>query len=214
MTATSRFERERAHKAAAGLRGLGEDTRADEIAALIHADGEVAHAQLLGKTARAEAEIEMRASHKAVWDTAYINQLPDSAFLYVAPGGTKDANGRTVPRSLRSFPYKDAQGQVDMPHLRNALSRIPQSNLPAAVKDRCTQTAQRILDQQSKAMNGSKPTQSASGDYADMPDQKLLGMIRMLDASGDNPDACAAMRAEAKKRGLKVPAYAESASGS
>jgi len=83
---------------------------------------------------------------KAVWTTAYVNDLPDSAFLYVEPGGTKDADGKTTPRSLRHFPYKDASGNVDLPHLRNALSRIPQSSLPQDVKDRCAARAQRMLD--------------------------------------------------------------------
>jgi HK97 family phage prohead protease len=83
---------------------------------------------------------------KAVWTTAYINDLPDSAFLYIESGGSKDSEGKTTPRSLRHFPYKDANGSVDLPHLRNALARIPQSNLPQNVKDRLTARAQRILD--------------------------------------------------------------------
>jgi len=63
----------------------------------------------------------------AVWDTAYINDLPDSAFAYIEPGGSKDADGKTIPRSLRHFPYKGSDGKVDLPHLRNALARCPQS---------------------------------------------------------------------------------------
>lgn len=83
---------------------------------------------------------------KAVWSAAYINDLPDSAFLYVEPGGEKDEEGKTTPRSLRHFPVKNAEGDVDMPHLRNALSRIPQSNLSQSVKDRCAAKAQRMMD--------------------------------------------------------------------
>jgi hypothetical protein len=83
---------------------------------------------------------------KAVWTAAYINALPDSAFLHIEPGGTKDGDGKTVPRALRHFPYKDAGGNVDLPHLRNALARIPQSDLPPNVKDKLTARAQRILD--------------------------------------------------------------------
>ena len=81
----------------------------------------------------------------AEWSTAYMNDLPDSAFLYIEPGGSKDSEGKTKPRSLRHFPYKDASGAVDLPHLRNALSRIPQSNMSADVKARLTAKAQRIL---------------------------------------------------------------------
>lgn len=50
-----------------------------------------------------------------------INDLPDSAFAYVEPGGSKDSSGKTVPRSKRHFPIHDAA------HVRNALSRAPQS---------------------------------------------------------------------------------------
>jgi hypothetical protein len=55
--------------------------------------------------------------------TADQNDLPDSAFALVQPGGTKDSSGKTVPRSLRHLPIHDE------PHVRNALSRLPQSDL-------------------------------------------------------------------------------------
>lgn len=64
---------------------------------------------------------------KAVWTAAFINNLPDSSFAYVEPGGKKDDQGKTVPRSNRHFPFKNAGGKVDLPHLRNALARAPQS---------------------------------------------------------------------------------------
>lgn len=53
--------------------------------------------------------------------TADINDLPDSDFAYIEPGGEKDAAGKTTPRSLRHFPIHDAD------HVRNALARAPQS---------------------------------------------------------------------------------------
>lgn len=49
----------------------------------------------------------------AVWSTAYVNKLPDSAFLFT------DSNGRHLP-------YKDASGKIDLPHLRNAAARVNQ----------------------------------------------------------------------------------------
>lgn len=103
---------------------------------------------LLLRLQTAEAAEDPGKSLKAVWSTSFVNDLPDSAFLYIVPGGSKDDQGKTTPRSLRYFPYKDDSGKVDQPHLRNALSRIPQSNLPSDVKDRLAKQAQRILDQQ------------------------------------------------------------------
>ena len=52
--------------------------------------------------------------------TADINDLPDSAFAYIAPGGTKDASGKTTPRDLRHFPIHDKA------HADNAAARIAQ----------------------------------------------------------------------------------------
>lgn len=103
----------------------------------------------------------------AAWDTAYINNLPDSAFLYIEPGGTKDSENKTVPRSNRHFPVHDASGAVDMPHLRNALARIPQSSLPQDVKDRMTAMAQAML---------ARANQQSDDDNLmtlDLPDERL-----------------------------------------
>ena len=71
---------------------------------------------------------------KAVWTQAYQDNLPDSSFAYIEPGGSKDGEGKTTPRSLRHFPYKDASGKPDAAHVRNALARIPQSSVSDAAK--------------------------------------------------------------------------------
>jgi hypothetical protein len=51
----------------------------------------------------------------AKWSRQYIRQLPDSAFAAVetAPGG----------KTVRHLPHHDAEGNLDIPHLCNALSR-------------------------------------------------------------------------------------------
>ena len=91
----------------------------------------------------------------AVWNTKTVNDLPDSAFLFVEAGGQKDSTGKTVPRSLRHFPYKDGTGKVDLPHLRNAIARIPQAGswLSAAMKTSLQNRARRLLGGTSKAMS-------------------------------------------------------------
>jgi hypothetical protein len=60
-------------------------------------------------------------TYAAAMSTSSINDLPDSAFAYIEPGGSKDDEGKTTPRSLRHFPIHDEA------HVRNALSRAPQS---------------------------------------------------------------------------------------
>lgn len=70
----------------------------------------------------------------AEWDAEYINDLPDDCFAYIEPGGEKDEDGKTVPRSLRKLPYKTPQGNVSLPHLRNALARLDQTDLSSEAK--------------------------------------------------------------------------------
>lgn len=114
----------------------------------------------------------------AQWTSAYVNDLPDSSFLYIEPGGSKDSDGRTTPRSLRHFPVKDAEGNIDMPHLRNALSRIPQSNLPQSVKDRLTSKAQGMMPSQN----------SASGDGSELRYAPAVNAdLELRDGSGEMP---------------------------
>jgi site-specific DNA-adenine methylase len=75
-------------------------------------------------------ELEEEDLDKAAWSRAYINDLDDDSFLYIESGGKKDESGKTVPRTLRHFPVRDADGNLDLPHLRNAIARIPQSKIP------------------------------------------------------------------------------------
>ncbi len=64
--------------------------------------------------------------------SAQRNELPDSAFAVIKPGGKKDEDGKTTPRSLRVMPFKQANGDIDLPRLRNALARISQADLTSA----------------------------------------------------------------------------------
>lgn len=52
------------------------------------------------------------------WSRAYINKLPDSAF--VATETTRDGN------TLRHLPHHDHTGTVDIPHLKSARARLKQ----------------------------------------------------------------------------------------
>ena len=78
---------------------------------------------------------------KAKWTTAFINNLPDAAFAVIESGGKKDDTGKTEPRSLRHLPHHNASvksasenSSVDIPHLRNALARLPQTKLSSDLK--------------------------------------------------------------------------------
>lgn len=67
---------------------------------------------------------EHRDEADAAWSTDYVNNLADECFAYIEPGGTKDSEGKTVPRDLRHLEYKNAEGQIDYGHLVAALAAL------------------------------------------------------------------------------------------
>lgn len=84
---------------------------------------------------------------KATWDAAYLDSLPDSSFAAIV--GDK-----------RSLPYKDKDGKVDLPHLRNALARLDQTDLPDAAKA----SARRKLEAAAKENGVGDAAEKRSGD--------------------------------------------------
>ena len=75
-----------------------------------------------------------------VWSTKEVNDLPDSSFAYIEPGGKKDSEGKTTPRDLRHFPYIDEHGNIDEPHVNAGFSYLRKAKLPAAAKKHIHQT--------------------------------------------------------------------------
>lgn len=59
----------------------------------------------------------------AKWTRKFINSLPDSSFAVIEPAYKE---GKTDNKNCRHLPFKDANGKVDLPHLRNALARVNQ----------------------------------------------------------------------------------------
>jgi HK97 family phage prohead protease len=126
---------------------------------------------------------------KAEWDTAYVNSLPDSAFAVILPGGEKDSDGKTTPRSLRKLPHHNADGGLDMPHLRNALSRAPQTDMPDAMRSRAIAHLRRHMG----------AGESASADDlldTDVPFEALLAQLGgWLQYGADEAEALRGRRA-------------------
>ena len=126
----------------------------------------------------------------ATWDTAYVNDLPDSAFLLIESGGRKDADGKTVPRSLRHFPVRNAAGDVDEPHVANALARIPQaSSLTAAQRQAAMDKAKALAKTTNVSGSKGEYTGSAGSGRARGPADEVVArsfeVVLELRAEGD-----------------------------
>ena len=93
-------------------------------------------------SAMAAANMQAGMELRDTWTAAYINDLPDSAFLYIAPGGTK-TDGKT-DGAHRYFPVKDASGKPDAAHINNAMSRINQADIPDSAKVEAMAAAKRM----------------------------------------------------------------------
>jgi len=81
---------------------------------------------------------------EAEWTAEYVNNLDDDCFAYIEPGGEKDEQGKTTPRSLRHFPYKDAQGNLSPDHVRNGLARLRQELGDWATADAKAQSKKKL----------------------------------------------------------------------
>jgi len=142
----------------------------------------------------------------SVWSTAFVDTLPDSSFLYVAPG-KKDGDGKTTPRSLRHFPVKDASGKPDLPHVRNALARIPDSNVPAAVKARITAEAERMLGKEKRMKSIVGLKDDATEDDVQKRVEALAGAEKqLLELTGKSTvaEALEAVKASQRATALAV----------
>jgi len=149
-------------------------------------DIEFVHLSLVEKGACSEKEgcgiglsqddLEVRKTEELrEWDRKYINDLPDAAFAYVEPGGKKDDEGKTVPRTLRHLPHHNMNVRnglehdtVDIPHLRNALARLPQTKLPESAKEK----ARKHLIRHAKALG--------VGDYESFGGEEKMEEIENL----------------------------------
>lgn len=135
-----------------------------------------------------------KAVEQKTWTTEYINNLPDSAFLYIESGGDKDADGKTIPRSLRHLPFKDAEGDIDLAHLRNAISRVTQikdkdgNKLPDAIVAKILSRARQLLDSQGikKVQQETKEPQGEPQDDASRQEPIFLYGPVLIP---DKPDA-------------------------
>jgi phage I-like protein/cation transport regulator ChaB len=130
---------------------------------------------MLSEALQGQVVPEDKAIALAEWDTAYINELPDKSFAYVEPGD-KDAQGKTVPRTNRHLPYRNADGSVNLDHLRNALARIDQTSLSPEAKAQAKTTLDKAAAEAGVGAAGEDQTNKAQEDDMDKQIRDLLGL--------------------------------------
>lgn len=137
----------------------------------------------------------------AKWTTAEVNDFPDSSFAHIFPGGKKDEEGKTVPRSLRVLPYKDASGKVDLPHVRNALARANQvidpktkSRMPESWVESIQRKLRAILEKETKASE--EPEKKPVSKYSTDSKTKLETILTTLKALAEKTEEVIELKKE------------------
>lgn len=105
------------------------------------------------------------------WTSEYVSSLPSESFAYV--------NGDD-----RKLPYKDKDGNVDLPHVRNALDRLDETQgIPDSEKETIRTHLQKVFAESDKA----EKLDHLTGDT--LPDDMLSPVISpfKLDANGNLP---------------------------
>jgi phage head maturation protease len=110
----------RAKKAATKDEDDTDDDDDDDEEADSEPDGDEDEDEDEDRPFKGAAPLFKKKGKRAMVGTKERNDLPDSAFAYIEPGGEKDSEGKTTPRSKRHFLIHDAA------HVRNALARIGQ----------------------------------------------------------------------------------------
>lgn len=119
----------------------------------------------------------------AEWSTEQVNDLPDSSFGWIEPGGSKDESGKTAPRSLRHLPFKDKDGKVDAAHARNALARLDQvKGMPSETRDKLRTSLQNALEKANGEMGETyrftAPVELAEGQKTSTVELLRTGIVR------------------------------------
>jgi HK97 family phage prohead protease len=111
--------------------------------------------------------------------SASINDLPDSAFAYIEPGGSKDSSGKTTPRGLRHFPVHDEA------HARNALARAKQSPFGKKAMSKILAACRKFGIKVSADNSSSSSGRSEYG--MDVERRYTPGTVEVRMGSGDRP---------------------------
>lgn len=146
-------------------------------------------AQIHGASVRKSEPEDPDDVAKAKLSSAELNDLPDSAFAYIEPGGTKDDGGKTTPRKLRHFAIHDKA------HADDAAARIAQgAEFGDKAKGKVEAAQRKFGEDVSKADDSPKAEPMAKADdtetaAGDTPDLDVTTVMAEPDAgAGGSPE--------------------------
>jgi hypothetical protein len=144
------------------------------------------------------------AAIKAAESAKTQNDLPDSAFAYIEDGGSKDADGKTTPRSKRHFPVHDKA------HAENALARLSSSPFGGKAKAKAHAAAKKfgIDTDTSKSAAGEVAPEGTDVDTEPQGNGSLSKAVEdaVRKALGPSQERITALETElAKVKAIPVP---------
>ncbi|NIT35841.1 MAG: hypothetical protein GTN49_04975 [candidate division Zixibacteria bacterium] len=144
------------------------------------------------------------------WDEEYINALPDESFAYIEPGGEKDEEGKTVPRELRHFPVRDADGNVSLPHVEEALAALDTEKMstgepiPEEDRERVRAELEKLLEEAGAEGESAPEEEKAAVEAESARSRRLARFLGKLGFRGEGAASKEVARMEARLDGLSA----------
>jgi hypothetical protein len=144
------------------------------------------------------------------WDAEYVDALPDESFAYIEPGGEADEEGKTVPRELRHFPVRDAEGNVSLPHVEEALAALDTEKMstgepiPEEDRERVREELEALLEE--AGAEGEKPAEEdkAAVEAEGAKSRRLVKFLGKLGFRGEGAPSKDVARMETRLDGLSA----------
>lgn len=162
-----------------------------------------------GDAVEEEKEPEAEAPEEE-WDAEYIDALPDESFAYIEPGGEPDEEGKTVPRALRHFPIRDADGNVSPPHVEAALAALDTETLstgepiPEEDRERIREELEALLEEAKAGAEKPAEEEKAAVEAESARSRRLARFLGKLGFKGEATAPKDVARMEARLDGLSA----------
>lgn len=139
---------------------------------------------------------------KKLWCKSYISKLPDTSFIYMEYfDNEEEDDSHTKVAKTRYFPYKDKDGNVDVPHLEDAIkNNISKSELSEAIKKEVQKKAESLLSDTKEGKIFEKFVSIHAIDKADKEEHIVCGIVYEPDTEDSQGD-------EANEEEIRKAAY-------